>query len=242
MNYKKCLGDAVILVEAAETDLCAMKELYLKSLEDKQIDPLLLVKVKMIFENLRSALDYVAQGLVLRYCPGHRGKVYFPYASSDVTKEQFIKSNRIEKSIPGLVESRPDLADFIISMQHFSRPGAEWFPQFMELNNRNKHVHLVPSGLVRGVRLSFDGSSIFAESIVLGESGQILTSSGVLKGPLLISPDNVNEFEGYGVFYAEAWESIYIDGYGFPMNSLEFVGHCVRAISAVVKSFERTVP
>ena len=106
----------------------------------------MLIKIKSTFEHLMSALDYVAQDLVLKYAPEKKKKVYFPYAALDTSKEKFIKDKRIDKALPGLREQRPDLIDTIMSMQHFSREGARWFPEFMEINNINKHVHLVPHG------------------------------------------------------------------------------------------------
>jgi hypothetical protein len=112
----------------------------------------------------------------------------------------------------------------------------------MELNNKNKHVHLVPHGLEQGVSLAFGGSKIVAKGIALGETGMIETECGTLRGPLVITPENAKDFQGYGIFAAERWEAIFIENYGFPMNSLEFVSHCTKALSSVVKQFDRNVP
>ena len=242
MNYKKCLTDAVLLADESAGELSLIEELYSKSLREKEIDTRLLVRIKGVLEHLRSSLDFVAQGLSLKYAPQNKRKVYFPYAKLDTDKETFLREKRIDKAVPGLSNRRPDIGETILAMQHFSHPGAKWFPEFIELNNKNKHIHLVPHGLFRGVSLEFNGRKIIAEGISLGETGVIETDFGTLKGPLTITVENANEFDGYGIFRAEPWEAIFIEGYGFPLNSYEFVSHCVRALSSVVKQFNQMVP
>lgn len=242
MNYRKCLDDAVSLVEDCESNLPSLKKLYDISLEKKNIDGTLLVRVKNTLENLRSALDFCAQAMVLKYSNKKPKRIYFPYATLNTTKEEFEKWNRIENALPDLKSKRPDLFDIIMAMQYFSHEGAKWFPQFMELNNKNKHVHLVPNEITEGVVLEIDGSKIYAKGISLGESGSITTSKGVLKGPLNITPQNVGDYADMGVAKAAYWESIFIEGYGFPMNANEFISHCVRAISSVVKQFSAEMP
>jgi len=238
MNYRKCLDDAVLLVEEANLELSIIEELYFSSIKKTEIDNRLLIKIKGTFEHLRSSLDFVAQGIALKYDLKNKRNIYFPYARLGVDRETFVNEKRIEKSLPGLEKIRPDIVKFIMDMQHFSHEGAKWFPEFMELNNKNKHVHLVPQGLSKAVSLEFNGNQILAHGITIGESGSIKTKNGTLKGPLEITTENVNEFDGSGIFEAKAWEAIYIKGYGFPMNTFEFVRHCVCAISTVVKQFK----
>lgn len=242
MNYRKCLDDAVSLVEDCESNLPSLKQLYETSLEKKKVDSILLVRVKNTLENLRSSLDFCAQAIVIKYSNKKPKRIYFPYATLNTPKEKFENDNRIEKALPDLKIKRPDLFDTIIAMQHFSHEGAKWFPQFMALNNKNKHVHLVPNEITEGVVLEVDGSKIYAKSISLGKTGSISTTKGVLKGPLNITPQNVAEYADMCVAKAAYWESIFIDGYGFPMNAYEFNSHCVRAISSVVKQFSGAMP
>lgn len=242
MKYKKCLGDALILVNEAQNELSAIRSYYESSISNNEIDSRLLIKIKCTLELLRSALDYTAQGLVLKYSPQNKKKVYFPYATKETDREKFIKEKRIERSLPGLSEARPDLADLILSMQHFSSEGARWFPEFMDLNNKNKHVHLVPHEQFKGVSFVFEGRKIVSEGITIGETGAIETDKGILKGPLNITYENANDFNGYGIFKAEEYDAIYIDGYGYPLNSYEFMNHCVKALSAVVQVIANEVP
>ncbi|MBI3774456.1 MAG: hypothetical protein HY273_02695 [Gammaproteobacteria bacterium] len=217
-----------------------LKKLYVSSLEKKEIDSRLYVRVKNILENLRSALDFCAQAMVLQYSDKIPKKVFFPYAPLNVSEEKFEK--RIAEALPDLRFKRPDLFQMIMAMQHFSHDGAKWFPVFMALNNTNKHVHFVPNEITEGVSLEFNGSKIFASSISIGETGSIETDEGILKGPLHITPQNVHEHSDLGVVRSEYWEAIFIEGYGYPMNAYEFNSHCVRAISSVVKQFSAAMP
>lgn len=242
MDYRKCFTDAMLLVDESATELPFIEELYLKSLVEKEIDRRLPIRIKTVLEHLRSALDFVAKGLSLRYAPQNKKKVYFPYAKLNIDQETFLRKKYIDNSIPGLSNLRPDIARVIIAMQHFSHPGAKWFPEFMELNNQNKHIHLVPHGLFQGVSLEFEGRKIIAEGISLGETGTIETDFATLKGPLTITPVNASDFERYGIFGAERWEEIFIEGYGFPLNTNQFIAHCVKALSSVVKQFNQMVP
>ncbi len=185
----------------------------------------------------RSALDYTAQGLVYKYSPENEKKVYFPYASKETNKNKFIKEKRINKSLPGLSESRPDLVELIVSMQHFSSDGARWFPEFMDLNNKNKHLHLVAHELFKGISFEFKGNKIVSEGITIEKDSSIETNTGILNGPLTITYKNAHEFNGYGIYKVETYDAIYIDGYGYPMNSYEFINHCIKAISTVIQTF-----
>ena len=127
-------------------------------------------------------------------------------------------------------------------MQHFSHPGAKWFPEFMELNNKNKHVHLVPNSLSEGVALSSGAQIISAKSISIGKGGSIRTNQGVLKGPVTITPESVGSGAQFGAFSAKSWQAIFIEGYGFPNNALQFTSHCVREISSVVRQIKTLMP
>jgi len=102
MNYRKCLDDAVSLVEDCESNLPLLKQLYETSLEKKAIDGKLHVRIKNVLENLRSALDFCAQAMALKYSKNKPNKVYFPYATLNTTKKQFDNKNSIEKALPDL--------------------------------------------------------------------------------------------------------------------------------------------
>jgi len=232
--YRKCLNDALLLTTDCTTNLKKLAKIYNDSIQCKHID-LLQIRIKNTLENLRSALDFCAQAMVMKFADSRPKKVYFPYAALNTPKEKFDREQKIEKALPNLREKNPDLYSLIYSMQHFNHEGLRWFPEFMDLNNKNKHVYLVPGKIVEGVTLKQDGLTIISEGILITESGSINTSSGVTKGPIRITPDNVENFASLGIAKIEYWEAIFIEGYGFPMNAHQFVSHCVIAIDSVVK-------
>ena len=88
--------------------------------------------------------------------------VYFPYASLGQTQAAFQSANRIEICIPGISSSRPDILAKLESYQHYTHPDNRWLPQFMDLNNENKHERLTPQTReeARHLRLASGGASI----------------------------------------------------------------------------------
>jgi hypothetical protein len=132
------------LVTHSEEQLDAIRNLHQKCLDEQVVTPTFLIEIKNFMENLRSALDYCAVALFDKY--GHSTKaapkVYFPYAKLTDDKSKF-HSVIVERSIPGLLTSRPDIVDKLASYQHFGNTG-NWLPQFMEITNENKHTQLTP--------------------------------------------------------------------------------------------------
>ena len=57
--------------------------------------------------------------------------------------EKNIKIKIIERNIPGLLESKQDIAKVLESYQHFGETG-KWLPLFMDIVNKNKHERLTP--------------------------------------------------------------------------------------------------
>ncbi|MDY7019693.1 MAG: hypothetical protein SU899_06445 [Chloroflexota bacterium] len=138
--------DAKELVKHAGNQFDEIKSVYEKSLHEKSIKAELLIEIKNLMENLRSALDFTAHGLFNKYGDQTKSKpkIYFPYARENQSKSIFYSSNRLENCIPGLSLSRPDIVAKIESYQHFSDPNNIWLPQFMDLCNENKHQQLTP--------------------------------------------------------------------------------------------------
>ena len=233
----KYFEDAVALVEYTDDQIDEIEKLYRASLEKKELDSNLLIKYKNLLENLRSSLDYCAHGLCEKYGNGPKHDAYFPYASLDTTKEQFLK--RVEKNIPGLCKNRPDLVTFLESMQHFSRKGAEWFPQFMHLTNKNKHVRLTPSSKVDGVRLNVGGLTLMASGITIGESGSIVTEAGTVLGGQKIVPGIPVNTTGGLEARVDKWTAFLLEGVSTHMDALEFIKHSQQALSEVVRMLAR---
>lgn len=164
--------DAKSLVQHTQEELPKIKQAYDASLAAKTIAPPLLVEIKNVCENLRSALDFTAHGLLERHCVpgGKKPKIYFPYATAKQSRVEFEKSGRIETCIPGLAAKRPDLADLLLEMQHFGSKGYKWLPIFMDLTNENKHQRLVPQIRKESKELRISGGGA---AISLGQGASI---------------------------------------------------------------------
>ena len=134
--------DARELVTHSEEMLTTIGNLHQQSLEEQLARPTLLIEVKNFMENLRSALDYCAFALFEKY--GHSTKatpkINFPYTKLTDDRSKF-RSEIVERSIPGLLTSRPDIVDKLESYQHFGNTG-NWLPHFMDITNENKHEQL----------------------------------------------------------------------------------------------------
>jgi len=130
-------------------------------------------------ENLRSALDFTAHGLFDKYgtSPGPSKDIYLPYARLNQSEEQFRRSGRIDKCIPGLSASRPDIAARLESYQHFAAPENRWLPIFMDLNNQNKHQHLTPQVRKQKKELGLSSGGV---SIRMGPGASISLKPGSL--------------------------------------------------------------
>lgn len=181
--------NAKAMVKHAHMHLSEIKAAYESSLDDKEIKPHLLIEIKNFMENLRSALDFVANGLFAKYGSSKKKSpnIYFPYAFMNQSETDFKKSNRIEICIPGLVSRRSDIAKKIISYQHFTDEKNKWLPIFMELNNENKHQRLTPQTRkeTKELRISSGRTSITVgqnASISIGKGATIQIGETVIPG------------------------------------------------------------
>ena len=80
MSY---FDDAKDLVGHAREELPKIQKAYDECLHEQSVKRTLLIEIKNLMENLRSALDFTAHGLFDKYGYSSRPnpKVYFPYAS-----------------------------------------------------------------------------------------------------------------------------------------------------------------
>jgi hypothetical protein len=113
--------DAKHLIEHCKPTLEKIKKYYSESLHDKTIKPTMLIEIKNFMENLRSALDFSANGLYDKYGDKTKkaDKIYFPYAWTGLDKAGFNSKKIIEQKIPGLSTNRPDIATQIEGINHF---------------------------------------------------------------------------------------------------------------------------
>lgn len=236
--------DAHELVVYSRESLDRIEKVYNESLDQKTIKPSLLIEIKNLMENLRSALDYAARGLFDRYGNSTKKnpRIYFPYATDSQDLAAFRSSNRIEMSIPGLTVGSPSAAAKLLSFQHFSGPEWAWLPKFMRLNNDNKHQQLTPQTRTeyKERRLSSGGASISlgpGTSISMGPGTSIQIGDMFIPGGQDFGPGQPARAIG-GKQEVITWVSFQFSSNGEPVlgflrQALEGVSRMVNELSAV---------
>ena len=167
------LDNARALVDAAKTALPEIEQLYQQSLASRRVEPLLPVKIKNYLENLRSALDYVGREILVRFCSQAKGNLGgFPVIRRE---EDF--AARVNGTLPGLLESRPDIYRTLESYQPYASPENQWLGDFNRLSQENKHAQFSPQTCLeqQGTRLTDDqGRSIsWSEGVRYGAGGTV---------------------------------------------------------------------
>lgn len=237
MSY---FDDALDLVKHAKNEFDKIKRSYGQSIHKKSIEPKLLIEIKNLMENLRSALDFTAHGLFNKYGNSTKSdiKIYFPYATEEQSGSDFQKQNRIEKCIPGLSSSRPDIVAKIESYQHFSDPNNRWLPQFMDLNNENKHQQLTPQKRTetKQLKLRSGGTSIGVgegASISVGPGARIRVGRMVIPGGQKFDVNNPPATIGPGTKEVIIWVSFHFSSNNQPV--VPFLKQCINGIENIVK-------
>lgn len=181
--------DARQLVEHSRERFPGIKSAYEASLSEQEIKPQLLIEIKNLMENLRSAMDFSAHGLFEKYgsSTSKSPRIYFPYAPLSQPEAEFRRLKRIDVCIPGLSGNRSDIVERIISFQHFSDELNQWLPVFMQLNNENKHQQLTPQirKETKELKISSGGASISlgsGASISIGQGASIRIGGMTIPG------------------------------------------------------------
>lgn len=179
INFKimSYFDDAKELISHSEEAFKKIKKSYDESLHDKEIKKTLLIEIKNMMENLRSALDFTAHGLYDKYGDKARkaDKIYFPYAWEGLDQLGFASKKVVDNKIPGLATNKADIVTRIESYQHLANADNKWLPKFMDLNNENKHQKLTPQ--IRKETKQLNLSSAGA-SISLGQGASISLGRG----------------------------------------------------------------
>lgn len=132
------------LLSESEQQFQEIKQLYLRSVELRRIDPVVGVRIKNYCENLRSVLDYLANEIRERCCdPGQGARVYyFP-----IFERRRAFERKMNQWFPGLDSRCADVYRYLISVQPFRHrrppPYLRWLWHFNRLNNAGKHGDLV---------------------------------------------------------------------------------------------------
>lgn len=241
MSY---FDDAKELVKYTESQFDKIKKVYKQSLHKRSIEPELLIEIKNLMENLRSALDFIAHGLFNKYGNSTKSnlKIYFPYAIENQSKSVFQKQNRIEKCIPGLSISRPDIVGKIESYQHFSGSNNRWLPQFMDLCNENKHQQLTPQKRteIKQLKITSNGTSISlgeGASISMGRGTQIRMGRMVIPGGQKFDVNNPPVIIGSGKKEIITWISFHFSSNDQPV--IPFLKQCINGIKKVIEELSK---
>lgn len=231
--------DATALVNHAKQALPTIKQAYDESLHEQSVKPSLLIEIKNLMENLRSALDFSAHGLFDAYgsSPHADPRIYFPYAPLTQMQANFQAANRIENCIPGLTASRPDIVALIESYQHYSDPTNRWLSLFMALNNENKHQQLTPQTRQeqRGLKIESVGMGIElgpGALVDMGPGASISFGNAQIPGGQQFSGDNPAQVHGEGQQTVVVWVSFTFDSNGEPV--LPFLATAVSRTDAIV--------
>jgi len=219
--------DAKELVEHCKPTVKKIEEAYEQSLYDKEIKKSLLIEIKNFMENLRSALDFTAHGLFDKYGSSSRSnpKVYFPYAWATLDKTGFQSQSIIDNKIPGLSANRPDIATKIESYQHFESADNTWLPEFMDLNNENKHQKLTPQTRkeTKQLKISSGGTSMIVGGgarITLGAGAQIRMGNTIIPGGQSFDAKSPPTTIGQGTKEVITWVSFHFSTNEEPVLAL----------------------
>lgn len=193
--------DAQALVHHTSKQLSDIRAEYDKSLAAREVAPSLLIEIKNLCENLRSALDFIAVHIHQSYCTPSKGneKVYFPYAAVQKTQADF--TSALRQKFAGLEQAKHDVFEQLVQSQHFGNKGYAWLPLFMELTNENKHQRLVPQTRTehKELRISNGGTGIslgHGAGIVLGSGASISIGGAVIHGGQTVSADRLPNMTG----------------------------------------------
>jgi len=237
--------DARRLVEYSRDRFPEIQSAYETSLSDQEIKPQLLIEIKNLMENLRSAMDFTAHGLFEKYgsSTSKSPRIYFPYASLSQSEAEFRRSKRIDACIPGLSVNRPDIVEKIISFQHFSDKRNQWLPVFMQLNNENKHQQLTPQirKETKELRISSGGASISmgsGASISIGRGASIRIGGMTIPGGQTFNAERPPVTIGPGKKEVVTWVSFHFSTTDTPVlpllnQALEGVDRIVSELSAI---------
>ena len=220
------LNDAKALVAHANIALTDIKAAYEDALSAQSVSTNLLISIKNMCENLRSALDFAATHVHEEYCTKDlkqkSAKVSFPYAKVNVNRIDYEKT--LTKKFVGLEANRPDIYALLLSVQHFGSTGFTWLPVFMEINNLNKHQHLTPQ-IRQAAKELWMGSN--STGIKIAEGGQIILEDdaslsiggAILRGAQIINTHQLPVIEG-GTAEIRTWVSFNFEYQNTPVLPL----------------------
>jgi hypothetical protein len=216
--------DAIALVDHASEELTKIHAAYEQALSSQSVSPALLIAIKNLCENLRSALDFVSVAVYEKHCNSGiaKSKVSFPYAKVTTSEKEFRES--LAKQFAGLAASRNDLFQGLIDVQHFGSKGFTWLSTFIELNNESKHQRLIPQVRreQRELHISNGGAGIVLEqgaAIVLGNGASVSVGGALIYGGQTVNTDSIPSMQG-GKAEIITWVSFHFESNNQPVIPL----------------------
>jgi hypothetical protein len=225
------IDDATDLIRDSKSKFNLIRTGCTRSLEVRTIEKQLTIDIKHCLENLRSALDYTARDLFVRFVSSSKAnpKLYFPYTS----KHKDFKK-RIDECIPGLSSARPDLVQMLETFQDF-HSGRSWMLRFMELTNKSKHVELSPQTRVqqKGIKISSGEHGLITSKLIVHPGGRaVIGGKDIPAGEY--GPDSLPDVGPDATAEVTTWESLH-----FTINDCEvisFINESIDLVSAIVEN------
>lgn len=221
---------AMALIQNAKTRLINVERTYRVSLDEKNVDLSLQVGIKVILDNLRSALDYIAHELFDQGGSGPPGlKIYFPIAAKGSRKSDF--QSLVGRNIPGLLQKRPDLVALLETFQEFSSVGNSWLPDLATLSIENKHKQLTPQKRTETERINVMMPSGSAN----WDPKRIGFRPGVFVGGVPINPDTQLPIPSTTQMVTrEIWVSFDFADINRPV--LPFLKEAIKGVEAIIEN------
>ncbi|MBU1894210.1 MAG: hypothetical protein KJ983_00150 [Candidatus Omnitrophica bacterium] len=173
---KKQFLEIAALLQKSEKQLGTIKDSYNQSLTKKEVSEELKVDIKNFFENLRSALDFLAHAIHDKYVScGRRHNIYFPVRGNFNGFR-----NAVRQSLHDLEAKQPQIYEIIKRTQPYYSEENIWISNFFKLCNLKKHVALTEQTKVERheVRVSAKGNIVGWDpnSVTYGQGVSILGS------------------------------------------------------------------
>ncbi|MGE4170552.1 MAG: hypothetical protein AB7F28_07525 [Candidatus Margulisiibacteriota bacterium] len=197
--------------------LSQLEKGYLQCLHDQNIKDELLVEIKDLLTNLRTALDYLSKKIINKN---------FPIRNSQNDFNKYMSE----------VES--GLSNIFLKYQPFK--GIGWIKNFSALTNENKHVTLVPQKRVEETRttvLGSNGGSVSWSSGVYFGNGISVMGVPIDPETQLPIPNNIVKTEKI------TWVYFYFDNSSIPdipnnLDALPFLKDCFEKIKSIITEIE----
>src|SRR3989338_3738731 len=218
-KYSK-FNDIHAVLNKANLLIVKIEEEYKKSLTSQTVSDELLVDIKDYLGNLRSALDYL------------RAKV---------SKHSF-QICKTEKEFENVTT---DLSDEIKNMIKKFQPfqGNDWISWFNTLNNKSKHLTLIPQKRKEDIRVTVSspkgGSVSWGQDVTFGNGVSVM---GVPIDPQtqMPIPNNIVKTEKI------TWVNFEFDNSNCPelppnISALPFLKQCFEKISQIISEIEMVI-